>query len=883
MAATGVHYTVGRESSAQYNEQVAGVGASASIAPKPIDPYVTPGDPSSGLIPHVSANISGPMGSADTAVQAYNYRLCLSWDPNNQIPFAEPRNYDPAEFALFARRFASSPSMTFSDFFLYLGLPNAKMDLNNGSSLPALGTDEVGESFAYPDGGSGVRQNVEAEQTRYMKALLYYLANDPSVPQSLQATLRNLGLCRDEFTDNGGWPYQIYVREARRMIGQYVITLNDLENRTTISDSIGVGGYNIDSHPVHAFNLNGSVAYEPSPYVNPSIPQYLIPYRILTPQAAQVTNLLVSVEVSASHIAYASLRIEPTYMIMGQAAGAAASIAIGQGTSVQNVSYAALSAQLLEDGGVLSAAQLSATSLTFQPQAVGTASNSQSVYLNNISSTPLSISSMSLSGANASSFVFASTCGSSLAAGASCTINGHFAPTAMGALKAGVIIAGSALGSPLTVTLTGTGLAAPVASLSTTSLAFGTQPLDGKASPQQVTVTNIGAAPMTITRIGVAGANTSSFLVTSSCGPSLAAGASCTIQAQFAPASPGPQVATVTVSYNALGSPQSIVLSGTGVGPQVTLSTASIPFGAATVGTWSASQWVTMVNSGNAPFSISSINVTGAGESQFVFADTCGSSLAAGSNCFIHGHFAPMAAGAFTAAVTVAGNAVGSPQSIALSGSGVSPPVTLSAISLSFSSTVVGASSGSSSVTLTNTGAATLWISSIAVAGLNASSFIFANTCGASLAVGANCTIHGHFTPMAGGAMSAAVSIADNAAGSPQSIALSGRGVVPPVTLSAASLSFASTKVGASTGSQSVTLTNTGTATLSISGIAVIGASASQFVFANSCGASLAVGANCTIHGHFAPTAAGAISAGVIIADNAANSPQGIALSGTGQ
>ena len=409
MAAAGVSYTVGRESSTQYNEEFAGVGVSASVAPSPIDPYITPGDPDSGLIPHVFQDDLGPVGSADTAVQSYNYRLCLSWDPKNQVPFVRPASYNPSEFAIFARRFALDPNLTFFDVFLIIGLPNAKLDLNNGSGFPVLGTDEVGESFAYPDGSPSVRQDIEAEQTRYMQSLLYYMNNDPSVPSSIQATFRELGLCKDEFTDNAGWPHQIYVREARRMIGQYVLTLSDIKNNTAVPDSIALGGYNIDSHPVHAVNHNGTVAYEPSPKAFPQIPQYRIPYRILTPKADQATNLLVTVDVSASHIAYDSVRIEPTYMAMGQAAGAAASIAIGLGSSVQDVPYAALAAQLSEDGQVVSLPQLSSTSLTYQPQAVATASNSQSVSFTSTGSAPLSIASIQLSGANASSFVFANT------------------------------------------------------------------------------------------------------------------------------------------------------------------------------------------------------------------------------------------------------------------------------------------------------------------------------------------------------------------------------------------------------------------------------------------------------------------------------------------
>ena len=216
-------------------------------------------------------------------------------------------------------------------------------------------------------------------------------------------------------------------------------------------------------------------------------------------------------------------------------------------------------------------------------------------------------------------------------------------------------------------------------------------------------------------------------------------------------------------------------------------------------------------------------------------------------------------------------------------GTSSSPTVSLSATSLSFGSVVVGQASASQSVTMTNTGTAALTITSIAVTGSNASSFVFANSCGTSLAAGANCTIHGHFAPTASGALTAAITIKDNASNSPQTITLSGTGAAGPVTLSATQLSFPTTAVGSSSSSQSVTMTNTGTATLTITSIALTGTNASSFAFGNTCGTSLAVGASCTIHGHFAPTTAGALTAAVTINDSAAGSPQTITLSGTGQ
>jgi hypothetical protein len=263
--------------------------------------------------------------------------------------------------------------------------------------------------------------------------------------------------------------------------------------------------------------------------------------------------------------------------------------------------------------------------------------------------------------------------------------------------------------------------------------------------------------------------------------------------------------------------------------------------------------------------------------------------LPAGQECDLPINFMPLTIGAIREQLTITDYLLGgvtATQSIALSGTGLTPPaISLSATSLSFGNEIEGSITASQSVTMTNTGTAALSITGIAVTGANASSFVFANSCGTSLAVGVSCSIHGHFAPTTAGAWKAAITITDSATGSPQSIALSGTGVAPavPVTLSAASLSFPATKVGSSSASQSVTMTNTGTAALTITSIAVTGTNASSFVFANTCGASLAVGDSCTIHGHFAPTATGALKAAVTITDSAMGSPQNIALSGTGQ
>ena len=472
-----------------------------------------------------------------------------------------------------------------------------------------------------------------------------------------------------------------------------------------------------------------------------------------------------------------------------------------------------------------------------------------------------------------------------LPAGASCLLSIGFVPTTMGTLAGSLVLTDNNLNqanSTQTIALAGTGAPPPVVSLSATSLSFGLVQAGATSASQSVTLTNTGPAELLIAGIAVTGTDATSFVFANNCGTSLAVKASCTIQGQFAPEAPGAMTAAITITDNAASSPQSITLSGTGAAPIASLSATSLSFGTVAVGKASASQSVTLTNTGNAALTITGIAVTGSGAASFVFVNNCGTSLAAGAGCTIHGHFAPAVSGALTAAIAITDNASGSPQKIRLSGTGATT-VSLSVTSLSFGPVGVGATSVSKSFTLTNTGAGALSIASIELTGADADSFAFSNNCGKSLPVKASCTIHGHFAPAAAGALTADLTITGNVIGSPQSVALSGTGEVAIASLSATSLSFGKEAVGKASASQSVTLSNIGNEALAITSIAVTGADASSFDFVNNCGTSLAPKASCTIHGHFAPTAAGAMNADLSIKDNADNSPQSIALSGTGQ
>lgn len=355
MAAAGVQYVVGRESSTQYGESLNGVAVPARPYGLSIDPYVVPGTPTSGLLPHVQDKTLPSPGDADTSVMAYNYRLCVTQNPANMIPFAPPSGYDPAEFELLVR-FSNALQKTnhapqLADYMVPVPLPNGKYDLNSASFLS---TDDVGESAAYPDAGAATRLEIEAEHRRYMQALLYFLQTSTRLPPAINSAVGAYGLCKDEFTDNGGWPYRIYLREGRRMVGAYVLTQNDLQLKTAISDSIGVGSFYFDFHTTNRVAVKGTLQAERMADPSPERARYPISYRALTPLPAQASNLLVTVCLSASHAAFGSLRVESTYMVMGQSAGAAASLALDGDVPVQDVSYNQLSAQLLADGQVIS-------------------------------------------------------------------------------------------------------------------------------------------------------------------------------------------------------------------------------------------------------------------------------------------------------------------------------------------------------------------------------------------------------------------------------------------------------------------------------------------------------------------------------------------------
>lgn len=370
---------------------------------------------------------------------------------------------------------------------------------------------------------------------------------------------------------------------------------------------------------------------------------------------------------------------------------------------------------------------------------------------------------------------------------ATATLSGISVPPNSGVHQVEASYPGDTNYDPSDSTTVGISQPPPVVTLSATSLSYGNQEVGTTSASQQVTLTNTGLSTLVIASMTVTGADASSFVFANNCGTTLASGASCTTHGHFTPSGGGALTAAITITDNASGSPQSITLNGTGTNTTVSLSASSLSFGTNEVGTSSVSQHVLLTNTGSATLFITSITETGADASSFVVAwntttptpEACGPTLAAAASCLIHGHFTPTAAGALTATVTIADSASGSPQIIALTGTGEnagSTTVSLSATSVSFGPQAVGTASASQSVTLTNTGSSTLYFAGVSVTGVDASSFDFASSCGSSVAVGGSCLIHGHFTPAATGALTAALTIADSAAGSPQTIALSGTG-----------------------------------------------------------------------------------------------------------
>lgn len=351
LASAGISYHVGREAGDAYGETWNGVQVGTlhhkHWFASDISPYVVPGDPSSGLLPLVSGDAPGEKGADDDRLQAYCFRMCLSSHPDNRVSFEKPEGYDPSQYELLVRVFEAGWRETFTKFD---PIPNNKTDTNNHGPFS---TDYIGMNYDYPEASYERRAEIIEAHERYQKGLMYFIANDSRVPETVQTEMNRWGLAKDEFVDNGHWPHQIYVREARRMIGEYVMTEGDTLGSIDPPNSVGMGSYSLDSHNVQRYvKPDGFVQNEGDIGVKPKQP-YKISYESIVPNKDECENLLVSVCVSSSHIAFGSIRMEPVFMILGQSAATAACQAIDQSSSVQEIDRKELRVRLLEDGQVL--------------------------------------------------------------------------------------------------------------------------------------------------------------------------------------------------------------------------------------------------------------------------------------------------------------------------------------------------------------------------------------------------------------------------------------------------------------------------------------------------------------------------------------------------
>jgi len=353
MAAAGVSYTVGREDNTQYGESIDGFYLARYRQPSGfhqfpdgVDPYKTPGVPESGLLWGIGPDSVQPAGKGDKKIQAYNFRICLTDNADNMIPITRPQDYDSSRYELLKRLFAAQPGLrSISDYFIWTPMPNRKTDINNRG---AFSTDMIGANYNWPDATAGQRKKIFDAHVSYTKGLLYFMQTDPGVPGNLRKYMSSWGYPKDEYIQDDHFTPQLYIREARRMIGEYVMTEHNCRGTDTVKDAIGLAAYTMDSHNCQRIIVNGMVKNEGNVEVG-GFPPYPISYRSIIPKSTECTNLLVPAALSASHIAFGSIRMEPVFMVLGQSAAIAASIAIDNTQAVQEVDYEKLKEALLKN------------------------------------------------------------------------------------------------------------------------------------------------------------------------------------------------------------------------------------------------------------------------------------------------------------------------------------------------------------------------------------------------------------------------------------------------------------------------------------------------------------------------------------------------------
>lgn len=358
LATADVSYTIGREANAKYQETQNGVNTTitdTTITGYParnginhnfvdgVDPYIVEGDPSSGLLPFINPDGPGQEGEGDHHIQAYCFRMCLTDHPDNRIPFAKPANYNELDYELLLRNFEAG-----EEGFPWINsqMPNRKTDTNNRT---AFSTDFIGQNYSYPEATYEERERITIAHRHYQQGLMWTLANHPRVPEHIRTEVARWGTSKDEFAREDGWQQQLYVREARRMVSDYVMTQYNCEGLEVAADPIGMAAYGMDSHNTQRYvNAEGFVKNEGNVEAKVKEP-YPISYGSIVPKKSECTNLLVPVCVSASHIAFGSIRMEPVFMVLGQSAATAACLSIDKNTTVQELDYPSLKTQLLQD------------------------------------------------------------------------------------------------------------------------------------------------------------------------------------------------------------------------------------------------------------------------------------------------------------------------------------------------------------------------------------------------------------------------------------------------------------------------------------------------------------------------------------------------------
>lgn len=337
---SGVSYTIGREPNEQYGETYNGVQvADDNQIPEGIDPYLIPGDSTSGLLWGINPRNIEPEGTGDQKLQAYCYRLCMTTDTSNMLPITRPVGYDPSQYELLRRIIQTRDSLEWIQrihqlYLRIIEMPNQKVDINNkgGFSL-----DMIGENHNYIEANYQQRKEIEKKHELYNKGIIYFLSHDPHIPDHVKEQMKRYGWPKDEFTDNDHFPHQIYVREGRRMVSDFVMTEHHCMGRDSVPDAVAMGSYQMDSHNCDRHVINGMAVNEGDVQVKVPGP-YGISYRSIIPKKHECINLLVPVCLSASHIAYGSIRMEPVFMMLGQSAGYAAALAVDGDLPVQDIS-----------------------------------------------------------------------------------------------------------------------------------------------------------------------------------------------------------------------------------------------------------------------------------------------------------------------------------------------------------------------------------------------------------------------------------------------------------------------------------------------------------------------------------------------------------------